>query len=66
MHTSSSSLFNTTLPPPEYEAAMADLERRAAAGELTLAQAKREIFALRERFAPEPGVVLQWAARTQS
>jgi hypothetical protein len=51
-------------PPPEYEAAMADIEGRAARGELTLAQAKREIFALRERFAAEAGVVAQWAAQS--
>jgi hypothetical protein len=37
-------------PHPEYEQAMADLERRAARGEVTLAQARREIFALRERY----------------
>ncbi|WP_298235371.1 hypothetical protein [uncultured Azohydromonas sp.] len=35
---------------PEYEKAMADLERRAARGEVTLAQARHEIFALRERY----------------
>lgn len=29
---------------------MADLERRAARGEVTLAQARHEIFALRERY----------------
>ncbi|NML16361.1 hypothetical protein [Azohydromonas caseinilytica] len=37
-------------PHPEYEKAMADLERRAARGEVTLAQARHEIFALRERY----------------
>jgi hypothetical protein len=37
-------------PHPEYEQAMADLERRAARGEVTLAQARHEIFALRERY----------------
>lgn len=36
--------------PPEYELALADLERRAARGEVTLAQARHEIFALRERY----------------
>jgi hypothetical protein len=35
---------------PEYVQAMADLERRAARGEVTLAQARHEIFALRERY----------------
>ena len=37
-------------PHPEYEKAIADLERRAARGEVTLAQARHEIFALRERY----------------
>lgn len=37
-------------PHPDYEKAMADLERRAARGEVTLAQARHEIFALRERY----------------
>lgn len=53
-------------PPPEYEAAMADLEERAARGELTLAQAKREIFALRDRFAAGPEVQQLWAAQAGS
>ncbi|NML18035.1 hypothetical protein [Azohydromonas caseinilytica] len=66
MHASTFSLSNQMGPPPEYEAAMADIERRAVAGELTLAQAKREIFALRERYAPEPGVVTRWAAHSQA
>jgi hypothetical protein len=51
-------------PPAEYEAAMADIEHRAAQGELTLAQAKREIFELRERFAASAGVVTGWAMRS--
>lgn len=38
-------------PPPEYERALADLERRAALGEVTLLQARQEIFALREKYA---------------
>lgn len=54
------------LPPPAYEAAMADLEQRAWAGQLSLAQARQEIFALRERFAPQPGAVMQWAAPGRS
>ena len=40
----------TLAPPQEYAAAMADVERRALAGELTLVQVRQEIFALRERF----------------
>jgi hypothetical protein len=48
MHTSTSSFFATLAPPAEYEAAMADVERRVLAGRLTLAQAKQEIFALRD------------------
>ena len=52
-------------PPAEYEAAIADIEQRAAHGELTLAQAKREIFELRERFAANAGVVARWAMRGQ-
>lgn len=51
-------------PPPEYEVAMADLERRAASGELSLAQAKQEIFQLRERFAAGGiAAVMRWAAQ---
>lgn len=49
--------------PPEYVMAMAELERRAAHGELSLAQARREIFDLRERFAAGSiAVVMRWAA----
>jgi hypothetical protein len=40
---------------------MTDIERRALAGQLTLAQAKQEIFALWERFAAQPGAVMRWA-----
>ena len=47
------------LPPPAYEAAMADLEQRAWAGQLSLAQARQEIFALRERFALALGALKQ-------
>ena len=51
-------------PPIEYQVAMADLEQRALRGELTLVQAKREIFALRERFAAgSVAAVTQWAAK---
>lgn len=49
-------------PPPAYEAAMADVERRACAGQLTLAQAKQEIFALRKLFGLEPATVMHWAS----
>ncbi len=49
-------------PPQEYAAAMADVERRALAGELTLAQVRQEIFALRERFGAGVALVMQWAA----
>jgi hypothetical protein len=67
MHTSTSFFFFATpAPPAEYEVAMADIERRALAGQLTLVQAKQEIFALRERFAPQPGAVMQWAALDRS
>lgn len=66
MHVSASTHLSLNLPPPEYEAAMTDVERRACAGQLTLAQAREEIFALRERFAPAPGTVLQWAALARS
>ncbi|MDZ5460603.1 hypothetical protein [Azohydromonas lata] len=36
--------------PLEYEIAMADLERRAVRGEVTLGQARQEICALRDRY----------------
>lgn len=52
-------------PPVEYEAAMADIERRALRGELTLAQARHEVFAVRERFAVEPCLAARWAATNQ-
>ncbi|WP_157270594.1 hypothetical protein [Azohydromonas aeria] len=61
MNSTASIPLPATSPPPAYEAAMADLERRAWAGQLTLAQARQEIFALREQFAPRPGAVAQWA-----
>ncbi|WP_157269131.1 hypothetical protein [Azohydromonas aeria] len=48
-------------PPAEYLSAMADLERRAFRGELSLRQVRHEIFALRERFGAEPALVMQWA-----
>lgn len=66
MHTSTSTFSSTIEPPPEYEAAMADIEQRAIQGRLTLAQARYEIFTLRERFACKPGTVMQWAAASRS
>jgi hypothetical protein len=63
MNTNPSSVSSTTVPPPEYEAAMADIEQRATRGELTLAQARHEIFELRNRFAADAGDVMQWAAQ---
>jgi hypothetical protein len=51
-------------PPAEYLSAMAELERRARRGELTLGQVRREIFALRERFGAEVALVMQWAAKS--
>lgn len=66
MPTSTSSTSNTIAPPPEDEAAMANIERRAFLGQLPLAQARHEIFALRDRFAPEPVAVMRWAALSRS
>lgn len=53
-------------PPPEYEAAFAELQERAARGELTLAQARREILALRDHFCVEPAVAMRWAAQARA
>lgn len=63
----SSTLLSTLAhkPPPGYEAAMADIERRALRGELTLAQARQEVFTVRERFAVEPWLAARWAACRQ-
>ena len=44
---------------------MADLERRAALGGLTLEQARREIFELRQRLALDAGFLMQWAMRSR-
>lgn len=62
MNTEPSAVYGTQGPPAEYLSAMADIEERAGRGELSLAQAKREIFALRERFNAEASVVAQWAS----
>lgn len=51
--------------PAGYVAAMADIERRALRGELTLAQARQEVFTVRERFAVEPALAAHWAADRQ-
>lgn len=63
MNTEPSAAYGNQGPPAEYLSAMADIEERAGRGELSLAQAKREIFALRERFNAEASLVTQWAAR---
>lgn len=65
MHIDTSVTSFRNCPPPEYEAAMADLERRAVLGELTLAQARREIFELRERLALDAVFLMQWAMRSR-
>jgi hypothetical protein len=44
--------------PVEYQRAFADLERRATLGEVTLAQLRREVFELREKFSCGLPVVL--------
>ncbi|WP_259373197.1 hypothetical protein [Azohydromonas aeria] len=44
---------------------MADIERRALRGELSLAQARREVFTVRDRFAVEPALAAHWAADMQ-
>ncbi|MDZ5455819.1 hypothetical protein [Azohydromonas lata] len=64
MHIDTSAVLFRSGPPPEYEIAMADLERRAALGELTLGQARQEIFELRERLALDAGFLMQWAMRS--
>jgi hypothetical protein len=66
MSTEPNSASSKQHPPADYEAAMADIEQRAAQGMLTLAQAKREIFELRERFAANAGVVAWWAMQDRS
>jgi hypothetical protein len=44
-------MMETSSVPVEYQRAFDDLEKRAARGEVTLAQARQEIFALREKFS---------------
>ena len=64
MTNDASSIRAVDSAPQEYAVAMAELERRAARGELPLAQARREIFELRERFAAGSiAVVMRWAAQ---
>jgi hypothetical protein len=65
MHTNTSVIPVRNGPPPEYETAMDELQRRADLGELTLAQARREISELRERLALEAGFLMQWAMRSR-
>jgi hypothetical protein len=65
MHIDTSAVSSRNSPPPEYEAAMDDLQRRADLGELTVEQARREIFKLRERLALDAGFLMQWAMRTR-
>jgi hypothetical protein len=43
----------------EYLSAMADFERRAYRGELTVRQVRHEVFALGERFGVEVALVMQ-------
>jgi hypothetical protein len=51
--------------PAEYATAFAELERLAARGQLTLAQLRREIHALRERFTAGWPVALGRAGQCQ-
>ena len=44
--------------PAEYATAFAELERLAARGQLTLAQLRRDVHALRERFTGGQPVAL--------
>ncbi|WP_029000441.1 hypothetical protein [Azohydromonas australica] len=63
MTNDASSIGTADSAPQAYVTAMTELERRAARGELSLAQAKHEIFELRERFAAGSiAVVMRWAA----
>jgi hypothetical protein len=66
MSTQTSNISPADGPPEQYQAAMADIEERAARGELTIAEVKREIFALRERFAVSPDMVMRWAAQAHA
>lgn len=43
---------------PEYETAFADLERRVARGEFTLAQLRHEVHVLRQRYTDGRPVAL--------
>lgn len=53
------------VPPIEYAKAIEDLERRAAQGRLTLAEARTEMISLREKFEINSYAVAQWAAASQ-
>lgn len=48
---------------PDYEMAFADLERRAARGEMSLSQVRHEVWALRERYTGGQPVALQRSSR---
>lgn len=65
MNSSLPPITTATRPPAGYVAAMADIEQRAMRGELTLAQARQEIFTVRQRFAVEPSLAARWAASMQ-
>ena len=53
-------MTETSGVPAEYQRAFDDLERRAALGEVTLAQARQEIFELREKYSHGLPVALNW------
>lgn len=55
-------MTQTSSVPLEYQRAFDDLEQRAAKGEVTLAQAKQEIFALREKFSSGLPPAMYWRA----
>jgi hypothetical protein len=65
MHIDTSVVPVRNVPPPEYKTTMADLERRAALGELTLGQARREIFELRGRLALDAAALTLWAMHSR-
>ncbi|NML17951.1 hypothetical protein [Azohydromonas caseinilytica] len=53
-------MTETSGVPVEYQRAFDDLERRAAMGEVTLVQARQEIFALREKFSCGLPMAVHW------
>jgi hypothetical protein len=64
MDTFSASTGHLDSGHPEYETAFAELERRAARGEFTLAQLRHEVHALRQRYTAGRAVAL--CRRTKS